>query len=126
MPTDQRPITLLRLLHLADSALPIGSAAHSYGFETLVYDADLTVEQLDDFFKRYLTEAATVEASYCRQAYAIGESLLDSRSTAINMDWGTWLALNRRLSARKMARESRDASATLGRRLMRLILSFGD
>ncbi len=124
MPMDKRSITLLRLLHLADSALPIGSVAHSYGLETLVYDKDLSVEQLEDFFRRYLTEVGVLEANYCRQAYAFGGVLSGSGRSAVNMEWGPWLALNRRLSARKMARESREASATLGRRLIRLVLSL--
>ena len=62
------PFPLLRLLHLADSALPIGSTAHSYGLETLVHDADLTVEQLQACFDHFVAEAGAVEAAYCRRA----------------------------------------------------------
>ena len=117
------PFPLLRLLHLADSALPIGSTAHSYGLETLIHDADLTVDQLDGCFAHILAEAGAVEAAYCRRAYALGavRSGPDADGDAIR-----WQAINRGLSARKPARESRQASATLGRRLLRLALSLED
>ncbi len=117
------PFPMLRLLHLSDSALPIGSTAHSYGLETLVHDADLTVEHLTICFEHFLAEAGAVEAAYCRHAYALGAAP-DAHGDPDG--WPAWTALNRRLSARKPARESRRASATLGRRLLRLALSLED
>ena len=122
---DQRPETLMKLLHLADSALPIGSAAHSYGMETLVFDGDLTVEHLMDFFVAYVEEAGAVEADYCGKSYAIGADLAGVAEASVDPHvWTPWLRLNRQLSARKPARESRVASATLGRRLIRLALAL--
>ena len=104
----------MKLLHLADSALPIGSAAHSYGMETLVFDGDLTVEHLMDFFVAYVEEAGAVEADYCGKAYAIGADLVGVAEASVDAhDWTPWLRLNRQLSARELARESRSASAIL-------------
>ena len=48
--------SLLRLLHLADSALPIGSAAHSYGLETLASAGLLSPATLAEFLSGYLSE----------------------------------------------------------------------
>ncbi len=76
----------------------------------------MTVEQLTEFLTDYLAEAGALEAAYCHAAYRLGA------------DWERdpfcperWLALNHRLSALKPARESRAASAILGRRLLQLV-----
>ncbi len=114
--------SFLTLLHLADSALPIGSAAHSYGLETLISDGEVTVAQLAEHFRIYLEEAGVIEAGYTRRAFAIGTDYVNQTDSA---EIGTaWLMLNRALAARKMARESREASAVLGRRLLHLALSL--
>ena len=94
----------LQLIHLADSALPIGSAAHTFGLETLVAEGTVTVEGLEAFFEDYLTEAGQVEAVFCRASWE-GKDLV-------------WL--NRLFSAMRPARESREASLKLGRRFLRL------
>ena len=47
----------LRLLHLADSALPIGSLAHSFGLESLVAAELLCVRELPEFLRGFLEEA---------------------------------------------------------------------
>ncbi len=106
-------ITHLYLLQLADSALPIGATAHSFGLESLVESGALTVDGLYLFLTDYLGEISTLEAAYCRAAYVL--STLESASFQAR-----WLELNRRLDALKLARESRTASTTLGRRLIQL------
>ncbi len=103
-------IQLLRLLQLADSALPIGSAAHSFGIETLTVDDALTVTQLEQFLRDYLEESGRAECIFCCLAYRLARAFEER----------AWLQLNAQLSAFKTARESRNASATLGRRFLQL------
>lgn len=101
------PLQLLKLIHLADSVLPIGGAAHSFGLETLVAEELLTRETLPGFLHDYLEEIGVLETAFCRAAYRVA-----------NSDWPN---LNQQLSARKPARESREASLTLGRRFLQLL-----
>lgn len=96
---------LLRLLQVADSALPIGAAAHSFGLETMASEGALRPENVEQFLRDHLEESGTLEAFFVRKAWRGG----DSRE------------LNEDLSARKPARESRQASLKLGRRFAELV-----
>jgi urease accessory protein len=108
----------LRLLHLADSALPIGSLAHSFGLESLVARELLTVAQLPEFLQGFLEEAGVLEAVFCREAWRIAARGEDCARA--------WLNLNEKLSARKMARESRVGSASLGKNLLTAVAGLGE
>ena len=95
---------LLELLQLADSALPVGGAAHSFGLETLVEEGVLYPRNLAEFLRGYLTASGRVDAVFVRRAWR-GE---DGSASAAE------------LSARRPARESREASFKIGRRFAEL------
>jgi urease accessory protein len=97
-------LQFLQLLHLADSALPIGAAAHTFGLESLVVENGLDVPDLFNFFAGYLDEAGRMEAVFVYAGY-------DASSLQ------EWQQLNARMSAMKPARETREASLRLGKRL---------
>jgi urease accessory protein len=106
---------LLELQQFADSALPIGGAAHSFGLETLVEEGLLGLDNLNSFMRDYLEEAGVLEASYCAAGCEIGLR----RGPVAH-----WLSWNQSLSARKLARESREASAAMGHRFLLLAASI--
>jgi urease accessory protein len=111
--------TLLDLLQLADSALPVGSQSHSFGLETLVSDGRLTPATLPNLLEDYLHEVGHVEAIFCRAAQELAATF--PPDVAPPPDWlATWGDLNARLSALRPARESRAASLAIGRRLLNL------
>jgi urease accessory protein len=105
-------------MQLCDSASPIGAAAHSFGLETLAAEGMLAADRLVEFLAEYLSEAGVLEARFCRMGYTLsGEADGEQFSSA-------WLEVNSRLSALKPARESRAASAMLGRRFLLLVLGL--
>ena len=111
-------LAFLRLLHLADSALPIGAVPHSFGLETLVDAGQLTPLLVPSFLEAYLREAGILETVFCGAGFrsAMDEGFSTTR----------WTQLNDRLSAMKPARESRAASAALGNRFLALVLGIVD
>jgi urease accessory protein len=100
-------IASLQLLHLADSALPIGAMAHSFGLESLVVEAGLREADLLAFFSEWLAGTGRLEAAFCMWAHA-GKCEED------------WRRLNLQMSSFKVSRESREASLRLGRRFLAL------
>jgi len=118
--TPSEELAHLRLLHLADSALPIGSLAHSFGLETLVSAELLQVGDLPEFLQGYLREAGMLEAVACRAAFRLVGA--ENRE----FDAARWVEINDCLSALKPARESRAASATLGRNFLQATLGLCD
>ncbi len=107
-------LTILYLLQMADSALPIGSQSHSFGLETLVSDGTLDAGRLECFLHGYLTEVGAMDGLFCRAGYEVSQ---ETRAQAFQ---DNWLAVNQRCAAIRAARESRGASAALGKRLLGL------
>jgi urease accessory protein len=101
---------LLRLLQLADSALPIGGTAHSFGLETLADEGALRPDTVEESLRDYLDENGGLEAAFVHWAWTCDQ----------HRD------LSDELSARKPARESREASLKLGRRFAELVNGLAD
>ena len=119
--TDSSPesaLAYLRLLHLADSALPIGALAHSFGLESLAASGLLTPAGVPDFLRGYVEEAGVLEAVFCRAAFNLAE--------VSPFDDEHWVRINQRQSALKPARESRAGSAALGQHFLAAVLALGD
>lgn len=104
-------LNYLRLLHLADSVLPIGGFTHSFGLETLAEERRLTVAGLESFLESWLEECGAFEGRFCRLGHALASDFRAAR----------WCRLNQELDAFKQARESREAGRALGRRLLYLV-----
>ncbi|MEZ4620037.1 MAG: urease accessory UreF family protein [Caldilineaceae bacterium] len=85
------------------------------GIETLIAEELLTAPQLEAFLVDLLWESGKLEAIFARQAYRF--ELLERDADAISQ----WLLLNRTIAAAKGARESRNASAMLGRRFLQSV-----
>ncbi|MGD0427138.1 MAG: urease accessory UreF family protein [Candidatus Acidiferrales bacterium] len=111
----------LQLLHLADSALPIGALAHSFGLESLTACELLTTRDLPDFLRAYLEECGMMEAVFCRAAFRLPATVASENEFAIR-----WFALNNLLSARKPGRESRAGSGSLGGNFLQVALNLTD
>ncbi len=107
MQSGIKALALLQLLQLADSAVPVGGTAHSFGLETLVEDGAVTAQSLEAFLASWLDETGFLEGVFCRAA-------------SVTSDWQTWRQLQGQLGAFKPARESREASVRLGRRFLAL------
>ena len=105
-------LALLRLLQLCDSAAPIGSAAHSFGLETMVQAGAVRPADLERFLLGQLAESLELEAVFCGAVWERDAPQIDQ--------------LNRLLTARKPARESRQASLAMGRRFWRLFAGVFD
>jgi urease accessory protein len=118
--TVREDLAYLRLLHLADSALPIGALSHSFGLETLVAAEILNGATLPAFLHGYLREAGALEAVACREAFRLA-GIADAK-----LRGARWMEINEYLSAFKAARESRAASAVLGRNFLQAALRLGD
>ncbi len=109
---DADTVMLLRLLQLADSALPVGGFTHSYGFESLVEYGYLQPERLEPLLRDWLQESGALEAYHCAATCRL------ARAPTLDLD--RWIRINLDLGARKQARESREASCAIGRRLLHL------
>lgn len=106
---------LLQLLQLSDTALPIGALNHSFGLESLVAEERLSAEELTSFLHDYLQEVTALEIRFCGAGYR-----LDCERPA-RFSTRAWLDLNTTVGAFKLSRESRIASATLGKRFLQLV-----
>jgi len=117
-PDEQRALSELRLLQLADSALPIGALTQSFGLETLVASEMLSVSELAGFLRGYIEESGFAEVVFCREAHRVVNTLAATFSS------NRWVGLNQTLSARKTARESCAGSAALGRNFLEALIAL--
>lgn len=106
--------SLLYLMHVLDSAFPIGSYTHSFGMETYIqHDEIRTKEDLFRFCKSYICENLLYN-----DAIFVKESYLATK----NKNWPQLLLLDEICDATKGASESREASRIIGKQFLQAIL----
>ncbi|MEO5684946.1 MAG: urease accessory protein UreF [Chitinophagaceae bacterium] len=103
---------LLRLLHITDPSLPIGSYSHSGGLETYV-QLGLVKDGLSA--KTFVTEMLCNNIQYTDAAF-----LSLAFDAALEKDIAKLLVLDAECSAVKLPEEIRSASVKLGKRLLKL------
>lgn len=112
-PTETSSVSLpqwLAVLHLSDSALPIGSFAYSEGVEAAVQEGQLqSAEDLAEWWNLWRTQTFR----YCE-----GPALCQLMQAFEHSDQTTITQLNRELTALKPAKTLREGSHILGRRLL--------
>ena len=107
-----RDRALLRLLQISDSAFPTGSFSHSMGLEAFAEAGELKdAEDLGRIVKLYLSTLATSDCAALRASYGAEVDAL--------------IHIDRLLSATKLTRELRAASASTGRRFLISVAALG-
>ena len=111
---DAKPeslVALLRLLQLANPALPVGAYSYSEGLETLILQGMATPEAVLQWLEQELALGLVrIEAAYLHRVYGLAQG-------------GQWSQIaedNRWLSALRDSEESRNQSWATGRALVRL------
>lgn len=113
MGVEGRP--LLSLLQISDTAFPTGAFAHSQGLEAFHAAGELeSAEDLSGLILAQLRALATSDCVALRAAHA---------DTEIGLERATRADLL--LTATKLARESREASAATGRRFLASVAALG-
>lgn len=109
-------VKLLSLLQLSDSFFPTGAFTHSYGLETYIQNGMVSDKNtLLQVLETYLLESlATSDCPAMLLAYRAEGS----------GDWNRILELDAILTAQKLARESREASHSTGKRMLRAVLGL--
>lgn len=107
---------LLRLLHLADPALPIGGFSHSAGLETYVQNGLVKNNQTA---KEFITQQLSQNILYTDAAFV---SL--GFDAATQNDFNALLKLDEECTAVKLPKEMRQASQKLGLRLLKIFSSL--
>jgi urease accessory protein len=115
--TDESAVNLsiLHLMSLADSALPVGGLAHSWGMEESIHSGRVSELELSSYLNSWCDEVLRFECNFVAAAHRLGNKQDD--------DFLDWQRLNQELSAFKSNREGRVASLRMGRRLSQLMTS---
>ena len=103
---------LLRLLQISDSAFPTGSFSHSMGLEAFAEAGELRdAEDLERIVGLHLSTLATSDCVALRASYGVGMEEV--------------LRVDRLLTATKLPRELRLASASTGKRFLLGVAALG-
>jgi urease accessory protein len=102
----------LQHLQLLDSALPVGAFSHSFGLETLVQSGHInSLDDLREYSKSMLFNAwAPCDAIAIKGIYQF----------APQERWAELWQLDRMIHLSRVARESREGQAKMGKRLLQL------